>query len=158
MKNAIVILCIISFPFLNYAQKGFNEDLEASFTALIVTDIDTSMAWYANVLGFKMMNIVLAEDRGFKQSNLKRGNLAIELIELDQAVSLDNAIPNYNAKLRVIGFFKIGFSVSHFDKWIDHLTNEKAEFYGDIVTDDSSGKRMAIITDPDGNRIQLFEK
>ena len=60
--------------------------------------------------------------------------------------------------MRVTGFFKIGFLVTEFDMWIDHLTNEKVDFYGNIVTDDTTGKRMAIITDPDGNRIQIFEK
>ena len=60
--------------------------------------------------------------------------------------------------MRVTGFFKIGFLVTEFDMWIDHLTNEKVDFYGNIVTDHTSGKRMAIITDPDGNRIQIFEK
>ncbi len=48
--------------------------------------------------------------------------------------------------------------VTDFEKWIDHLTNEKVDFYGSVVTDDTTGKRMVIITDPDGNRIQIFEK
>ena len=45
-----------------------------------------------------------------------------------------------------------------FDDWVDTLKHAKVEFYGDVVTDELSGKRMLLIKDPDGNRIQLFEK
>ena len=32
------------------------------------------------------------------------------------------------------------------------------EFHGQVVHDANSGKKMVIIRDPDGNRIQFFEK
>ncbi|MFT4662090.1 MAG: hypothetical protein ACI8XB_002378 [Patiriisocius sp.] len=82
----------------------------------------------------------------------------IELIELDVALKLDRDLANYSSKTRVIGIFKTGFQVSDFDAWITHLTNEKVKFHGNIVSDDISGNRMAIILDPDGNRIQKFKK
>jgi len=33
----------------------------------------------------------------------------------------------------------------------------KVDFNGGVVEDPVSGKKMVIILDPDGNRIQLFE-
>ena len=82
----------------------------------------------------------------------------VELIELDNAITLQKTISNYHDKMRFKGFFKMGFLVSDFDAWIAHLKKVKATFYGRIVTDSLSKNRMVIITDPDGNRIQLFEK
>ena len=145
-------------PFLSHAQNDSIPDLESYFSAMVVSDFESSISWYSNTLGFKVVNRIESKERGFKQSNLKRGDVLIELIELDKAVNLEDIVPNYSNKMRVIGFFKIGFLVTNFEKWIDHLTNEKIDFYGNVVTDDTTGKRMVIITDPDGNRIQIFEK
>ena len=41
--------------------------------------------------------------------------------------------------------------------WSEKTAKMEAEFHGNVVTDDT-GKRMVIVLDPDGNRIQLFEK
>lgn len=158
IKKIVFILSFIWIPFLTYAQNDISQDLEAYFSALIVSDFDASISWYSNVLGFEVINRLESVERGFKQTNLKRGNILIELIELNKAVHLKDVVPNYNDKTRTIGFFKIGFWVTDFEKWIDHLTDKKVDFYGSIVTDDSTSKRMVIITDPDGNRIQIFEK
>ncbi len=158
MKRILIVLSLIWIPFWNSAQADSNLDLEAYFSAMIVDDIDSSINWYSNVLKFEVVNRVESKERGFKQSNLKKGTILIELIELDRAISLKDAVPDYTNKTRIIGFFKTGFLVSDFDQWIDHLTRNKVEFYGNIVTDNITGKKMAIVIDPDGNRIQIFEK
>lgn len=158
MKKLVFVLYLVWLPFLSNAQKNSTPNLEAYFSAFIVTGIDVSIDWYSNVLGFTEINRVESIERGFKQSNLSRGNMLIELIELDKAINIKDVIPDYSTKMRTVGLFKIGFRVTDFEKWIDHLTTEKVDFYGSIVKDDSTGKRMVIITDPDGNRIQIFEK
>lgn len=158
MKKLVIAFSLTCLPFLSNAQKDSTLELEPYFSALIVRDIEASIDWYSSKLEFEVINRVESEERGFKQSNLKRGNIAIEIIELDKAVQLKEVVPDYSSKMRIVGLFKIGFRVTDFEKWIAHLTNEKVDFYGRIVTDDATGKKMVIITDPDGNRIQLFEK
>lgn len=158
MKKILIISTLIWLPFLSYTQNNPTLDLEAYFSAMIVSDFDSSVKWYSNTLGFEVINRVESVERGFKQSNLKRGDVLIELVELDKALNPADIVPSHNNKTRFIGFFKLGFLVTDFDKWISHLTNEEADFYGHVVTDNTTGKRMVIITDPDGNRIQIFEK
>ncbi|HMC00322.1 MAG TPA: VOC family protein [Flavobacteriaceae bacterium] len=158
MKKIALLSFLLCFSFLSYTQNESSLDLEAYFSAIIVKDLDASMSWYTNVLGFEVLSKIESEERGFKQSNLKRDDILIELIELNNAVSVEDAIPNYTNKTRINGFFKIGFLVSEFDKWIEHLTQHNVDFYGNVVNDPTSGKRMIIITDPDGNRVQIFEK
>jgi len=158
MIKKIIFLLLIGLPFLTQAQTDTTKDLKAYFSATIVNDIDTSIKWYTAMLGFEVIDKIVSKKRGFKQSNLKRKGLLIELIELDKAITLKKTIPNYHDKMRFKGFFKIGFMVSDFDAWIAHLKKKNAPFYGNIVTDNISKKRMTIITDPDGNRIQIFEK
>ena len=141
-----------------YAQEKKLSDPEAYFSALIVGNIEQSITWYTNNLGFKILNKKAYPDAGFKQANLKAGNTIIELIELNTAISAKDAIPNYNNKTRIIGIFKIGFLISDFDRWIQYLTKQNVEFHGKVVNQIESDKRMVIIKDPDGNRIQFFEK
>ena len=158
MKKPFIIFLITFLPFISYAQRDTLADPEAYFSALIVSNIENSIVWYSDNMGFEVLNKREFEEAGFKQANLKCGNILIELIELSTAVSVKDVIPNYNDKTRLTGFFKIGFLISDFDKWIRHLTVREVEFHGTVVTDNESGKRMVILKDPDGNRIQLFEK
>lgn len=143
---------------MSFSQSDSLPDPEAYFSAIIVNDIESSITWYSNNLGLKLLNKVDSEERGFKQANLKRGNVLIELIELKSSLSQKTLLESHPKKTKIEGFFKFGFRVSEFDKWVAALKKSKVEFYGDVVTDDLSGRRMLIINDPDGNRIQIFEK
>ncbi|MDT0606015.1 VOC family protein [Croceitalea rosinachiae] len=158
MKKLFITLFISFLSLQGYAQAVKLSDPEAYFSALIVENIENSITWYTNNIGFEILNKKEYPEAGFKQANLKRGNVLIELIELNSAISPKDAIANYNSKTRITGFFKIGFLISDFDKWISHLTTQRVEFHGTIVNQQESHKRMAIIKDPDGNRIQFFEK
>lgn len=158
MKRAFIILCCGCLLFSCLVQEGSSPELEAHFLALIVSDFDASKAWYINALGFEVVTSDEYPDRGFKQSNLKRGEILLELIELDKAKNPEEIIPDYTSAMRLTGIFKVGFMVTDFDKWIVQLTQKKVDFHGDTVIDESTGKRMVIIKDPDGNRIQIFEK
>lgn len=158
MNKQILTLVIIFLSFTCNAQNAPSNDLVAYFSALIVEDLEKSISWYSDNLGFAVVNRTAIEGAGFKQANLKREDILIELIELKTAISPKDAIPEYNNKTRILGFFKVGFAVSDFDLWIRHLEESKVEFHGKVVIDNKTGKKMVIIKDPDGNRIQFFEK
>ena len=158
MKHTFIAFILSVAPFLSTAQNDSLPGLEAYFTAIIVQDMDISIDWYTSVLGFDVLNNMASAERGFKQANLTNGSVLLELIELKSAVSSTELLADYPPKTRMTGFFKFGFAVSNFDDWIDHLIQKEVDFYGDVVEDPISGKRMVIITDPDGNRIQIFEK
>lgn len=148
---------LILWPLLNAAQEKSIPEVKAHFSAIIITDLDSSIAWYEKMLGFEIIDKREYAEAGFKQANLKGGNALLELIELDSALEPKNVIAEYNSKTRLTGIFKIGFLVSEFDKSVDHFKQNDAEFHGNIVVDEKTGKRMIIIKDPDENRIQIFE-
>jgi len=141
-----------------FAQSETIPPLQPHFSALIVEDIDRSIEWYQNTLGLELLNKTENADFAFKQANLKRDAILLELIELGSALSPEEVIPNFNAKTKIQGIFKIGFSVANFDQWMDHLKKLEVDFQGNVVNDPNSGKKMIIIKDPDGNRIQFFEQ
>lgn len=140
------------------AQNTPPNDLTLYFNAIIVSNMDSSLVWYQQTLGYEILNSKQFPEMGFKQANLKKENASIELIELNSAIDPKELIPNYHSKTKVLGLFKLGFQVDDFDLWIKYLEINQVNFNGRIVTDEITGKRMVIILDPDGNRIQLFER
>lgn len=158
MKKSFSSLLLSIFFTTVHAQSDSLSLAPGSFAALIVEDIDTAKSWYTNVLGFTITHEDVHATLGIKQANLQQGDHAIELIETETAVSLSEAVANYHKKLRVQGLFKIGLHVLEFERWINHFEANNVTFQGRVVLDPISAQRMVIILDPDGNRIQIFEK
>lgn len=138
------------------ATSALGQSLTPTFSALIVKDIDVSIAWYQEKLGYELRNKTENTERGFKLANLEHDVAELELIELSAAIDLSKSLDGYTNRTRWVGIFKVGFTVEDFDLWIRHLESVNADFYGDVVT--MNERRMVIIKDPDGNRIQLFEQ
>lgn len=158
MKRLFFLSALMFLTQSGFCQSNSLSDPEPYFSAIIVKDLNTSLDWYSEVLGYEILNNKNFPEMNFKQANLKRGDSAIELIELGSAISPAEVISDFNSKSKLIGLFKIGFRVENFDKWIKHLEQSKVNFHGRVVIDELSGKRMVIFKDPDDNRIQLFEK
>lgn len=158
MKKPLLIITFSTIAFLGFTQPDKLSDPEPYFSAIIVENIDTSIDWYGKILGYEIINKVDMSDRGFRQANLKRGDSLLELIELSTALSPAELLSDKPARTRIKGFFKFGFTVSAFDDWMKFLTVSDVNFNGSVVEDPNSGKRMIIMLDPDGNRIQLFEE
>ncbi|MDY8138234.1 VOC family protein [Aquimarina sp. 2201CG5-10] len=157
MKYILGISVLLLISITGYSQDKNLSDLKPYFTAIVVSDIDVSIQWYEDKLGFKVRNKTEVEERGLKQANLQRADAIIELIQLKSSLSPKDILKEKPRGTFINGYFKFGFAVSDFDQWIKHLSESKAEFHGSVVKDPVSGKKMIIIKDPDGNRIQLFE-
>ena len=158
MKKTTLLFFLFTYSSLCLSQTKLLPKPEAHFSAIIVSNIEASINWYTTNFGFKVLNKIVSKKRGFKQANLKSGSILIELIELNNSLSQTEILKNYPNKTKIEGFFKFGFLVSEFEKWVTHLKHLKVEFYGTVVRDPVSKKKTVLILDPDGNRIQLFEK
>ena len=132
--------------------------LEPSFVAVIVSDIDTSIAWYSRHLDLTLQDRTDRADFGFSQANLSNAAVHVELIQIKGSISADQVASAFGAKSRLQGVFKFGFRTGDFDDWLQRWKEAGVNFRGEVVSDPTSGKRMIIALDPDGNRIQLFEK
>ncbi len=148
-----ILLSLLVLVLFSCKSPTTNLELSDGFAAFIVKDIQQSITWYNKSFGFELINETHLEDRGIKMANLGLGNTKIELIE--SATVID---PLDNQKGLVLGIFKVGYVVSNFDAWKDHLLNLGLISERLVVTDPVTNIRTLIITDPDGNRIQLFEK
>ncbi|MBK7871435.1 MAG: hypothetical protein IPJ74_12545 [Saprospiraceae bacterium] len=125
MKTLLIGILALCTSIISYAQRDTLPDPEAFFSAIIVKNIDTSIVWYADILGFKVLNQNANSEKGFKQANLKRGDVLIELIELKTSLYPADILSNQPRGTQIGGFFKFGFLVAEFDKWINFLSDTK---------------------------------
>ena len=158
MKNPVFTIILTLLIITGYSQNNKLPDPKPNFVAIIVGNIDTSIKWYSGKLGFELLNRTEDEDRGFKQANIKRGSASIELIETSTSINSKEILDEKPRGSQIRGIFKFGFYIADFDHWINHLSELEVDFHGRVVQDQSTGRKMIIIKDPDGNRIQLFEE
>jgi catechol 2,3-dioxygenase-like lactoylglutathione lyase family enzyme len=153
MKSIYTLLLFLSFIY------AFQTKLSPTplFMAIIVSDMETSVKFYTELLNLETENSFENETRGFKISNLKNDNIHIELLELKNAYPHDELLKTKPPKSRIHGFFKFGFKTTNFTSQVEHLKQFDQSIDTKIVTDPVSTKRTVILTDPDGNRIQFFE-
>lgn len=156
LKKVLFLLVLLScLP--TSSQSADNEQAEAFFISLIVDDIERSEQWYTDVFGFKIESKNSNKERGFIIVNMKRNGMMLELIQLDSATSMEDIQELKPEIKRIQGIFKFGISVNNFDEWITRFNANNINTDELIVKIPGSEKRMLVLRDPDGNRVQLFE-
>ena len=138
-----------------YAQEKALPDAEACCSSIIVSDLERSLMWYRDALGFDIGLEFKNEDRGITIANMQQGRTRLELIQISNSVYPDSL--SKGSKV-LQGHFKFGLRLRNFDAWMEHLKEFDPGIPSRLVEDPISLKRMVVIRDPDGNRIQLFEE
>lgn len=152
MKKLIFILFVLPGSIL-HAQ-----DMKPFFSAVVVSNIDSSIAWYKKVFGLQLRNRTDAPERGFIQANLHSKEMLIELIQVDSSLSGSRILEKHPQKTRIRGFMKFGFVVNDIDDLYRKLRDQNIKFTGRMVTDPVNNKKTFLVNDPDDNLIQFFEQ
>lgn len=144
---------LLAFSVAVYSQK-----IKPYFSAIFVSNIDSSIAWYNKTLGTSLRDLTDTPERGVIQANLFNKNMLIELIQLTPSIAVDSILKNYPPRTKIRGFVKAGFIVTDIDDLWNRLKKEKTKFEGRMVTDRISNKKTFLVKDPDDNLIQFFEQ
>jgi catechol 2,3-dioxygenase-like lactoylglutathione lyase family enzyme len=150
-RTCAILVAAILVTSVSFSQSPY-------FHALRVKDIDASITWYCEVLGLNQYNRVDSKERGFKQVNLQNEFMLIELVELVEMVTPDEALKAFAQKTKLAGIHKVRFLVDEIEVFHNKLEKLGVEFYGNIVKDVVSGNSTFLVKDPDGNILQFFEK
>ena len=70
--NKLSVAIWFFLPLLTYAQSRTYNELNLSFFALIVSDMEVSSNWYVNTFDFEIINQVESEEKGFKISKREK--------------------------------------------------------------------------------------
>lgn len=141
-----------------FSAAGQITKLQPSFTAIIVSDIDSSMNWYMNTFNLTLRNRFDNKEGGYKQAILISKQTMIELVELRTGIARDSLLNKFPRGTQFHGLNKFGFTVPDIDALHQELTQKKVNFLGRMVTDQVSNKRTFLIADPDKNMLQFFEQ
>ena len=152
MKKLIFILFVLVAGAVNA------QDMKPYFSAIVVSNIDSSISWYKKILGLQLRNRTDAPERGFIQANLHNKEMLIELIQVDSSLSGSKILENHPPRTRIRGFMKFGFYVKDIESLYKQLKDQNIKFTGRMVADPVNNKKTFLINDPDDNLIQFFEQ
>ena len=126
-------------------------ELRPHHAGIYVPDIESSIAWYQDKLGFTVAKRLTIEVIPARVVFLKRGDYYIELFEATGAKSKPQTrrTPDQNT----LGLKHITFAVENVSKVVGILKQRGVEIVRDVGR--IEGKEMAFISDNAGNLIEL---
>ena len=127
-------------------------DFRTHHMGLSVPDLEASIEWYGNVLGFSVEKRMEMPAIGAKIAWLKRGDFRIELFEMENAAPLpdDRKIPNKD--LLTHGWKHLSIEVADAAETLKTLRENGVEIAMENVVD---GVAMGFIRDNAGNLIEI---
>ncbi len=115
-----------------------------------VKDIDASLKFYTELLNMKLADKKKLEDCTLYFLSDKENTCQIELTYNDETPK--NGYENGN------GFGHFAFSCENLDKFSEKLNSLGYKYLYEPFDLNGKGSKIAFITDPDGNEIELIEK
>ena len=115
-----------------------------------VKDINSSLKFYTELLNMKLDHSKRLEDCELYFLNDEEGTCQIELTYNDETP--EDGYKNGNA------FGHFAFSVDSLDEFTKKMNALGYEYLYEPFDLNGKGSRIAFITDPDGNEIELIEK
>ena len=121
--------------------------MKLELVPLPVSDVDRSIAFYTELLGFEVLT---SFPPAF--ADVKRGNLRLLLSGPKSSAGrpmADGATPGPG------GWNRIHFIVDDIDSEVDRLRGAGATFRNDVVV--GPGGKQILLQDPSGNFVELFQ-
>ena len=159
----LLLVTLVGAGLRNSTKTARENIFEPKLVALCVEDIETSVAWYTENLGFEIEKEVEEYPAyGLKLAFLAADGFHLEILEKNNSVKQSEVLKNEDHYIG--GIFKIGFKSNDLDSTF-HQLKSKADV--DFVTDIYDlpeyqstlpwPDRFFLIKDPDGNFIQFFD-
>jgi len=136
-------------------KTGF--DLSFHHIGISVADLDESIAWYKEMLGFEeIMRMEQGETiKEMKIGHIQRGNCYIELFQVAGAKPLPEYRRDPNADLAVHGLKHFGLQVDSVQAALEELKAKGVEVAMEPI--DTPGIVFTFIRDNSGNAFELIE-
>lgn len=162
MRISLLFLTLLSAPGLAQAPSApqpaaptpaFNAT--GAFVGLSVPDLEASTRWYAEKFG---MRILLRPPpyQGTTVVVLQGGGLTVELLHNPAAVPLRTAAPSITHTTLVHGPFKVGITVTNYDRALATLRERGVEITAGPFPARDGAPANFMIRDNAGNLIQFF--
>jgi catechol 2,3-dioxygenase-like lactoylglutathione lyase family enzyme len=128
--------------------------------SLSVADLDRSVRWYREMLGFRETRRLNLPDSSLRISFLELNGFRLELVEFKNSVSfaaIQSKFPTVDDRAKVQGFGKLAFAVTSVRDVAASLKSKKVKFVREVTQEEDTGETWFMIEDVDGNCLQFFE-
>jgi catechol 2,3-dioxygenase-like lactoylglutathione lyase family enzyme len=128
--------------------------------SLSVADLDVSVRWYCEMLGFRETRRLNMPNSSLRISFLELNGFRLELVEFKNSVSLaaiQAKFPTVDDRAKVQGFDKLAFAVTSVRDVAASLKSKKVKFVREVMQEKDTGETWFIVVDVDGNWLQFFE-
>lgn len=133
-------------------------NIRPDHAGISVGDLDASIAWYRDMLGFELVRIVDipdAEDAG-KVALIRQGDFILELFSLPAAAPLPDERRHPATDLLTHGIKHVAYAVPDISAAMNELKAKGADVVWDVVVHD--GTPCAFVRDNSGNLVELVER
>jgi methylmalonyl-CoA/ethylmalonyl-CoA epimerase len=131
-------------------------ELKADHCGISVPDLEASIIWYHDILGFSLEQRFALDAVPFKAAFLRRGDFRIELFEVADASPLPEDRRYPNKDLRTHGTKHIAFTVPDVRAIFAELKRRGVDIAMDVFALEGMGPG-GFIRDNSGNLIELLE-
>jgi len=121
-----------------------------------VPDIEASITWYKEILGFSLVFQKYIPPLKAKVAFLEHGDFSIELFEVEDAAPLPEGRRIPNLDIRTNGIKHVAYAVDNLHNSMVELKSKGADVAIDIFS--MEGDLVAFIRDNAGNLIELIQR
>lgn len=151
----IIFLLIGGLIVSDAALSQTNRSMRPSLVAIQVDNLDNSIAWYKDYLGFSVLERKEFKGYGMSISILALRDFKLELVDNEKVLNKNSVLKEYGAE-HMTGFAKVTFTIDNIDSLYETLKSKRASFA--ITLRDSNinpKEEFFIVLDCDNNWIQF---
>lgn len=152
LKILVPFALFIGFSPINTKAQDNRENFYISGLTIVARDVKLSATWYR-----KYLDIGIKEYKPQKHVKMKAGDFSL-FIRQGKDVMVRSQINLPKGKKYINGIDKIGFTTNRFDEIIEKLSAAGQHLVEEVTDDKNLGMRYFVATDPDGNKIQIFDR
>ena len=134
----------------------FARRLKPEHVGISVADLEASVVWYREMLGFSVDKVVDVPDDIGRVALMSHGDFRLELFEIPGAAPLPDDRRYPDRDLRTQGVKHIAYAVPDVATLVADLKSRGVEIAWDVVVHD--GFTVAFVRDNSGNLVELIER
>lgn len=134
----------------------FARRLKPEHVGISVADLEASVVWYREMLGFSVDKVVDVPDDIGRVALMSHGDFRLELFEIPGAAPLPDDRRYPDRDLRTQGVKHMAYAVPDVATLVADLKSRGVEIAWDVVVHD--GFTVAFVRDNSGNLVELIKR
>lgn len=136
--------------------QGASFGLRPDHAGISVGDLEASIAWYRDMLGFELVRVLDIPQGTGRVALMRRGDFILELFCVPGAAPLPEGRRHPATDLQTHGVKHVAYAVADIRALMEDLKAKGADVVWDVVVHDDSP--CAFVRDNTGNLVEFIER